>query len=98
MLLLIDDDRNLRESLMDFLTLQGHTVYCASNGREAIDWFKARDTYPGLSFLDLVMPVLDGWGFLIEQNQNPRISIIPVVVMSGSPGIDDRAKAAEWCM
>jgi CheY-like chemotaxis protein len=40
------------------------------------------------------MPVLDGWGFLIERSRNPLISIIPVVVMSGSPGMADRAKAA----
>ena len=94
MLLVVDDDRDLRESLRDLLTLQGHAVYCAANGREAIDWFKGRETYPRLIFLDLVMPVLDGWGFLIERRQNPLLSIIPVVVMSGSPGISDRAKAA----
>ena len=94
MLLLIDDDRDLRESLMNFLTLQGHIVHCAANGRDAIEWLKGRDTYPGLIFLDLVMPVLDGWGFLVERCRNPSISTIPVVVMSGSPGIADRAKAA----
>jgi CheY-like chemotaxis protein len=94
MLLIVDDDRDLRESLLDFLVLQGHIVHCAANGREALDWFKGRETYPGLIFLDLIMPVLDGWGFLIERRQNPLISIIPVVVMSGSPGIVDRAKAA----
>jgi CheY-like chemotaxis protein len=94
MLLLIDDDRDLRELLMDFLVLQGHVVHCAANGRDAIDWFKGRDSYPQLIFLDLVMPVLDGWGFLSERSLNPIISIIPVVVTSGSPGIDERAKAA----
>jgi CheY-like chemotaxis protein len=94
MLLIVDDDRLLREALLDFLASQGHTVHQAANGREAIDWFKGHETFPGLIFLDLLMPVLDGWGFLLERRQNPAIEIIPVVVMSGSLGIADRAKAA----
>jgi CheY-like chemotaxis protein len=94
MLLVVDDDRDLRESLTDFLALQGHIVHCVANGRAAIEWLKGRENYPGLIFLDLVMPVLDGWGFLLERSRNPLISLIPVVVMSGSPGIADRAKAA----
>jgi CheY-like chemotaxis protein len=94
MLLLVDDDRDLREALVDFLVFQGHVVHGAANGREAIDWFKGQETYPGLIFLDLIMPVLDGWGFLLERRRNPLISIIPVVVMSGSLGITERAKAA----
>jgi DNA-binding NtrC family response regulator len=85
MLLVVDDDRDLRESLTDFLALQGHIVHCVANGRAAIEWLKGRENYPGLIFLDLVMPVLDGWGFLLERSQNPLISVIPVVVMSGSP-------------
>ena len=40
------------------------------------------------------MPVLDGWGFLLERRQNPAIEIIPVVVLSGSLGIAERAKVA----
>ena len=48
----------------------------------------------GLIFLDLIMPILDGWGFLLERRKNPVIEVIPVVVMSGSLGIVDRAKAA----
>jgi DNA-binding response OmpR family regulator len=94
MLLVVDDDRDLSESLTDFLVLHGHIVHCVANGRAAIEWFNGCETYPGLIFLDLVMPVLDGWGFLLERSRNPRISLIPVVVMSGSPGIADRAKAA----
>ena len=64
MVLIVDDDRLLREALSDFLDLKGPTVHCTANEREAIEWFKGRQTFPGLIFLDLVMPVLDGWGFL----------------------------------
>jgi CheY-like chemotaxis protein len=94
MLLIVDDDRDLRDSLIDFLTIKGHEVHSAGNGREALAWFKGRTTFPGLIFLDIVMPVLDGWGFLSERLGHPLIKLIPIVVMSGSLGITSRAMAA----
>ena len=94
MLLIVDDDRDLRDSLIDFLTIEGYEVHSAGNGREALEWFKGRTTYPGLIFLDIVMPVLDGWGFLQERCGDPLINLIPIVVMSGSLGVADRAMAA----
>jgi DNA-binding response OmpR family regulator len=94
MLLIVDDDRDLRDSLVDFLTIAGYEVYSAGNGKEALEWFKDRTTYPGLIFLDIVMPVLDGWGFLGKRRGDPLINLIPIVIMSGSLGIADRAVAA----
>jgi CheY-like chemotaxis protein len=93
MLLIVDDDRDLRDSLIDFLSIKGHQVHSAGNGRQALEWFKGRTTYPGLIFLDIVMPVLDGWGFLSWRRQDPLIRLIPIVVMSASLGVADRAKA-----
>lgn len=40
------------------------------------------------------MPVLDGWGFLIERNRDLRLAQIPVVIMSGSRAVADKAKEA----
>jgi hypothetical protein len=45
--------QNRHDELLDFLVSQGHTAHQAANGREAIDWFKGRQTFPGLIFLDL---------------------------------------------
>lgn len=92
-LLIVDDDCELRGSLIEFLFIQGHTVHGAENGREAIEWFTNQRIYPGLILLDLVMPVLDGWGFLIERRAAPLIRRIPVIVMSGSPAVAQKAKA-----
>jgi CheY-like chemotaxis protein len=94
MLLIVDDDRHFRDSLIDFLTTVGYQAHSAGNGREALDWFKGRTTFPGLIFLDIVMPVLDGWGFLTERRELPLISSIPIVVMSGSLGVVERARKA----
>jgi CheY-like chemotaxis protein len=87
MLLLVDDDRELRETLMEFLALQGFMVRGASNGSEALQFCRGWNTLPELILLDLVMPVLDGWGFLSERRKDPRLAAIPVVVISGSNGV-----------
>ena len=68
-LLLIDDNRELSETLAEFLSLKGYAVQCAANGREAIQEIADSHTRPALIFLDLKMPVLDGWGFLAERTR-----------------------------
>jgi CheY-like chemotaxis protein len=40
------------------------------------------------------MPVLDGWGFLLERSRDPHLMKVPVIVVSATPGIEARAKAA----
>lgn len=94
MLLLIDDNRDLRESLMEFLALHGHTVQMAENGMDALELLRSWKIPPELILLDLMMPILDGWTFLAERRRDPRLAIVPVVIMSGSRGITSRAKAA----
>jgi CheY-like chemotaxis protein len=94
MLLLVDDDCELRETLKEFLALQGYIVQGASNGSEALQLCRGSDTPPELILLDLMMPVLDGWGFLGERGKDPRLASIPVVMVSGSSGIERKAKEA----
>jgi len=94
MLLLIDDDRELREALAEFLALHGYLVHSVADGCAALQWSKGGNTLPKLILLDLFMPVLDGWGFLFERRKDPRLARIPVVIMSGSRGIDRKAKEA----
>lgn len=84
MLLIIDDDAAIRELLVD----------SAVNGRHALELLKLAMRPPKLILLDLVMPELDGWGFLLERSKDPKLLVIPVLVMSASPGITAKAKAA----
>ena len=46
-------------------------------------------------FLDLMMPVLDGWSFLAERAKNSLLAEIPVVIVSGTRGSDVAQKAKE---
>jgi len=60
--LIVDDERMIRELLGDVFTAGGYQCRLASNGVEAIEAFRAER--PALSITDVRMPVLDGLGFL----------------------------------
>jgi CheY-like chemotaxis protein len=94
MVLLVDDNREWRESVEEFLVGEGYTVQSAADGSEALELSKRYQTAPELILLDLNMPILDGWGFLAERDSVPQLAKVPVMVMSASRGIDREAKEA----
>src|SRR5437867_4060726 len=78
-ILLVDDERSIRESLNKILRVENYDVVLAENGLEAIE--KQAVEHIDLLILDLNMPLKDGWdalGALIEIN--PRL---PVVIITG---------------
>jgi CheY-like chemotaxis protein len=91
-ILLVDDNRELCETLAEFLSLQGHAVQRAANGSEALQLVADTQTRPALILLDLMMPVLDGWGFLAERAKEPLLAEVPVVIMSGSRDVAQKAR------
>ena len=92
MILVVDDDRDFCETLSGFLSLQGHAVQCASNGLEALRSLATSETRPVLIVLDVVMPVINGWGVMTQLRKDSELANVPVVIMSGSPDITHRAK------
>jgi CheY-like chemotaxis protein len=87
-ILVVDDDRDIRESLQDVLELEGYAVSTARNGQEALA--VARASRPALILLDLFMPVMDGVEFRRRQLQDPDLAQVPVVVVSAAPGVEQR--------
>jgi CheY-like chemotaxis protein len=79
--LLVDDDEAMRETLTEFLEMEGFSVVSAQHGQEALDVL-ARIEAPGLILLDYMMPVMNGLQFLAAQKENPRLRPIPVVILS----------------
>jgi CheY-like chemotaxis protein len=82
--LVVDDDRDIRETLEDVLAGEGFSVAAAANGKEALDYLRG-SRHPCVILLDLMMPVLDGWGFRNAQVADPSLKGIPVVVLSAAP-------------
>jgi DNA-binding response OmpR family regulator len=88
--LIVEDDADLRDMMAQLLTLEGFDATTVSNGREALTYLKEHRT-PKLILLDLMMPVMDGWEFRREQQRDPTIAEVPVVVLSAL----DRGRAAD---
>ena len=81
--MIVEDDRDTREMLEQFLALEGFEVQTAANGRQALDTLAAGPP-ACVIVLDLMMPVMDGWQFRDAQARDPRLSSIPVVVVTAA--------------
>jgi CheY-like chemotaxis protein len=90
--LVVEDDEEIRESLLDFLEEHGYQAVGAVHGRDALDKLGGPDLRPCLIVLDLMMPVMDGGTFRNEQLRDPKLSGIPVVVISAYKDVDARAE------
>jgi CheY-like chemotaxis protein len=81
-ILVVEDDAAIRDELADVLREHGYDVLVAENGEEALGRLSSEDPLC-LIVLDLMMPIMDGWGFRAEQLKHPRVAHVPVVLISG---------------
>jgi CheY-like chemotaxis protein len=82
LLLVVDDDPGIRESLADLLNDEGYVVMTAVNGQDALTRLRASDNLPCVILLDLMMPVMSGSEFYDEMRNDPALADIPVVIIS----------------
>ena len=89
--LVVDDNRSIREPLVTLLEGRGFSARGVGNGREALQ--ALRDGFDAcLILLDLTMPIMDGWTFRTVQQGEPKLATIPVVVLTA---LTDPKKTAE---
>lgn len=81
MVLLVDDDQDLRDSVADLLRQRGYKVATAEDGHAALAIITGT-RMPCIVLLDLVMPGMDGWQFLGAVQSDPNLSAIPIVIAS----------------
>jgi two-component system, sensor histidine kinase len=80
-ILLVEDDPDIRVSMESILKEEGFGIVACSNGRDALTKLGSM-TAPDLIILDLMMPVMDGWQFRIQQKNDPVLAQIPVIAIS----------------
>ena len=80
--LVVDDDNEIRETMVEILTDEGYEVVGARDGYEALAQLRDPEDRWGLVLLDLMMPNMDGRTFRAEQLLDPVIAPIPVVIVS----------------
>lgn len=80
-ILVVEDNKEIQQSLKMALETEGYNVFTADNGKEGLDTLSRIPT-PCLILLDLMMPVMNGWEFVDVISKDIMLSTIPVVVVS----------------
>ena len=91
-IVVVDDDRDAREMLSEYLAFCGFAVHQAEDGREAID--VAERVRPAVILIDLMMPRMDGWEAARRLKTDASTRNITIVAVSActQPGDQERAR------
>lgn len=95
--LLIDDDSDDRELFSEALSLVEPAIICdqATDAEEGLTRLKTAQEAPDLIFLDINLPVMDGWQFLSRLKTESSLRHIPVIMYSTSSNVRDKKTAFE---
>ncbi|MES2576254.1 MAG: response regulator [Bacteroidota bacterium] len=88
-ILIIDDELKLRETICELLSFVGHDVFEAPDGMEGLE--KVKQIKPDLILCDIMMPNLDGYGFM-EKHQLSKYAYIPVIFITARVENKDQEK------
>ena len=87
--LVVDDDFDIRDTLTDVLETEGYEVRTAADGFQALEYLRA-NPLPGLILLDWMMPRCDGLQFRKQQQQEPSIASVPVILLTADVRIGEK--------
>ena len=89
--LVVEDDANIAELLRLYLEKDGFEVGRAADGGEGLEMF--RSFKPDVILLDIMLPVIDGWGVLREVRRNDRR--VPVIMLTAKGETPDKVNGLE---
>ncbi|MBR3561535.1 MAG: response regulator transcription factor [Oscillospiraceae bacterium] len=89
-ILVVEDDNNISNLIKLYLDKEGFEVRLAPDGGKAVEEFQAQE--PDLVLLDVMLPVLDGWGVLSRIREHSKC---PVIMLTAKGEVDDRIHGLE---
>ena len=93
-ILIVDDVKINRTLVKEFLNATGLNCFEASNGKEAINM--AKKIKPNLIFMDIKMPVMDGYKAITIIKNTKELQNIPIVALTASAMVTDRDKIFKY--
>jgi signal transduction histidine kinase len=82
LILIVDDDEDIRTTATTILTLDGYTIQEAENGQTALDLIRTGACTPDLIVSDIAMPFVDGYRFFEEVRQIPHLRFVPFIFLT----------------
>jgi len=79
-ILIVEDDKFLRELIVRKVANEGFNVSEAIDGEEGIK--KIKEEKPDMVLLDLILPGIDGFEVLSRMKEDPALSSVPVIILS----------------
>ncbi|MBL0309904.1 MAG: response regulator [Bacteroidetes bacterium] len=92
-IVLIEDNKAVRENIAEILELAEYKVLASPNGKKGVDLILKES--PDLIICDIMMPELDGYGVLHMLNKNPKTSSIPFIFLTAKAERTDFRKGME---
>ena len=93
-ILVVDDEKDLRDALEASLTGAGFIVVTAENGEEGLK--KAKSETPDLILLDIIMPKVNGHQMLRELRREPWGKKVPVLLLTNADDAENITKSMEF--
>lgn len=92
-ILIVEDERALRESISAMLELHGYKVILSENGKEGLEI--THKHMPDLIISDIMMPEMDGFEFLHEIRSNPDTELIPIIMLTARADLESKLQGLE---
>ena len=89
-ILVVEDDSNILELICMYLEKEGFDVRTANNGGKAIEEFQKKE--PDLILLDIMLPVMDGWGVCAKVRETSKV---PIIMLTAKSEVMDRIHGLE---
>ncbi len=81
--LVVEDNRDVREAVVELLESEGFQVYQAEHGEQALSVLRQMPQ-PALILADLMMPVMDGQTLIAALREADQFATLPVVIVSAA--------------
>ena len=89
-ILVVEDDNNISNLIKMYLDKEGFEVRIAADGGKAVEEFKEKE--PDLVLLDVMLPVLDGWGVCAKIRETSKC---PIIMLTAKGEVNDRIHGLE---
>ena len=89
-ILVVEDDPNIVDLLRMYLVKEGFDVRIAMDGGKAVEEFRKKE--PDIILLDIMLPVLDGWGVCAKVRETSKV---PIIMLTAKSEVADRIQGLE---